>query len=309
MATLIGWLEHVGLYAIFVLVLIEQIGLPLPSYPLLIVAGAWSVHGGATPGRIVLVAIIACLLADGGWYVAGYRLGSRVLRSMCRLSLVPDSCISDTEHLFARFGTRLLVVAKFVPALGAVATAMSGVVGASVLSFTAFDLVGSALWAGSGVAIGVVFHDAVGDVLDDLAGFGRLGLVGLAIALAAFVAYKLWRRHLFFRELKMSRISVFDLMELMQMDPEPTVVDARSAASRDRDGMIPGAIALEELGPRHAAVVGHGEVIVYCACPNEATAARVAARLKALGFSRVRPLEGGIHAWEDAGFNLARISD
>lgn len=307
MATLIGWLEHVGLTAIFLFVLVEQIGLPLPSYPLLIVAGAWSVHGGAGPVRIALVAVIACLLADGGWYVAGYRLGSRVLRSMCRLSLVPDSCIADTEHLFARFGTRLLVVAKFVPALGAVVTAMSGVVGSSVVGFTLFDLIGSALWAGSGVALGVVFHDAVGDVLDDLAGFGRVGLVGLGVALLVFLAYKLWRRHLFFRELQMARISVTDLRELMQREPEPVVVDARSVASRTRDGMIPGAIALEELGPGHAAVVGHSEVIVYCACPNEATAARVAARLKALGFSRVRPLEGGIHAWEDAGFDVARL--
>src|SRR5215470_11167151 len=148
MATVIGWLEHAGVAFVFLFVLVEQAGLPIPAYPLLIIAGAWSVQGGAPYTSITAVAVTACLMADLGWYVAGRRLGSRVLRAMCRLSLEPDSCVSDTERVFMRFGTRVLVFAKFVPGLGAVATAMSGVVRARLGAFVVYDLIGATLWAG-----------------------------------------------------------------------------------------------------------------------------------------------------------------
>src|SRR5580658_10873805 len=144
-------LEHVGVLAVFALVLVEQAGLPLPTYPVLIVAGAWSARGGSGPERVIAAAVVACLLADLGWYATGRRFGSRVLRAMCRLSLEPDSCVADTEHLFTRFGPRVLVIAKFVPGLGAVSTAMSGVVGSRLAVFIAYDLIGASLWPGAGI--------------------------------------------------------------------------------------------------------------------------------------------------------------
>src|SRR6516164_5052594 len=164
MALLTQWLEHIGVTAVFAFVLVEQVGLPLPTYPVLIVAGAWSAQGGPPLWRIAAAAVAACLLADLAWYAAGRRIGSRILRSMCRLSLEPDSCVADTERLFGRFGTRVLVVAKFIPGLGAVSTAMSGVVSARLRGFLAYDAVGATLWAVSGIAIGSIFHDAVEDV-------------------------------------------------------------------------------------------------------------------------------------------------
>ena len=44
------------------------------------------------------------------------------------------------------------------------------------------------------------------------------------------------------------------------------------------------------------------EVIVYCACPNEASAAMVAKKLMRASFKRVRPLAGGIEAWVERGY-------
>jgi membrane protein DedA with SNARE-associated domain/rhodanese-related sulfurtransferase len=292
--------------AVFALVLVEQAGLPLPTYPVLIVAGAWSAQGGPPLWRIAVAAVAACVLADVGWYAAGRRTGSRVLRAMCRLSLEPDSCVADTEHLFARFGTRVLVVAKFIPGLGAVATAMSGVVKASLRSFVTYDAIGSTLWAVSAVAIGSIFHDAVGDVFAELASLGRVGGLLIIALLTAFIALKLWRRHQFFQELRMARISVQELNRLREQGTPVLVIDARPSASRMRDGMIPGAIAFEVLLQDAEQSRRGGEVVIYCACPNEATAARIARRLMTMGFHPVRPLAGGIHAWLDAGFAIAR---
>ena len=190
MSALTGWLEHIGVLAVFGFVLVEQVGLPLPTYPVLIVAGAWSARGGPAAVEIVAAAIAACLLADLAWYASGRRFGSRVLRAMCRLSLEPDSCVSDTEHLFARFGTRALMMAKFIPGLGAVTTAMSGVVCARLSGFLVYDFIGATLWAGSAVALGWMFHDAVDDVFSELAALGRVGglfILGLLLFMGVMI--------------------------------------------------------------------------------------------------------------------------
>src|SRR6516225_2001565 len=306
MAALTAWLEHIGLLAVFGFVLVEQVGLPLPTYPVLIVAGAWSTRGGPAAVHITAAAVAACLLADLAWYASGRRFGSRVLRAMCRLSLEPDSCVADTENLFARFGTRVLVIAKFVPGLGAVSTAMSGVVSARLSHFLAYDTVGATLWAGSGVVLGFIFHDAVDDVFTELAALGRIGGLLILALLVVFLALKFWRRHQFFQQLRMSRITVQELNRLREGGTELLLVDARPSASRLRDGIIPGAVAFEIVLQDAEKSRRGGEVVVYCACPNEATAARIARKLISLGFHPVRPLLGGIHAWQDAGYALER---
>lgn len=306
MSALTAWLEHIGIPAVFALVLLEQVGLPLPTYPVLIVAGAWAARGGPVAAQIAAAAVAACLLADLAWYASGRRFGSRVLRAMCRLSLEPDSCVSDTEHLFARFGTRVLVIAKFIPGLGAVSTAMSGVVCAPLSHFLVYDAIGATLWAASGVALGWMFHDAVDDVFTELAALGRIGGLLVLALLVVFLALKFWRRHQFFQQLRMSRITVQELYRLRQGGAELLLVDARPSASRVRDGIIPGAIAFEIVLQDAEKNRRGGEVVVYCACPNEATAARIARKLMSLGFHPVRPLLGGIHAWQDAGFALER---
>jgi len=304
MSALTGWLEHIGVLAVFALVLVEQVGLPLPTYPVLIVAGAWSARGGPSVANIVAAAIAACLLADLAWYASGRRFGSRVLRAMCRLSLEPDSCVADTEQMFARFGTRVLMIAKFIPGLGAVTTAMSGVVNARVTGFLVYDFIGAALWAGSAVALGSIFHDAVDDVFSELAALGRVGGLLILALLLVFLALKFWRRHQFFQQLRMSRITVQELNRLREGGAQLLLVDARPSASRVRDGVIPGAIAFEILVQDEVQSRRGGEAVVYCACPNEATAARIAHKLISMGFHPVRPLVGGIHAWQDAGFAI-----
>jgi membrane protein DedA with SNARE-associated domain len=144
---------------------------------------------------------------------------------MCKVSLEPDSCESDTEHVFSRFGTRVLVFANFILGLGAVATAMSGVVGAGLLGFVLYDVIGATLWAGVAIVLGDIFHDAEESVVAELATLGRIGGFLVVALFAAFLALKWWRRHQFFRQLR----------------------DARPSASRLRDGIIPGAVAFDAL--------------------------------------------------------------
>ena len=305
------WVASLGPPVLFLLVLLQQAGVPYPITPVLILAGAVSVHGHLPAAAVIGLAVAAALIADLGWYTAGFRLGARALKLLCALSLSPDSCVSDTERWFGRFGTRVLVVAKFVPGLGLVATAMAGVSRASLESFFFYDLIGSLLWASTAVYAGVVFHNAVGDILRVLAELGSWGVALLAAALAAFIALKLWQRHALIRELRLSRISVAELKQLVDRGPAPVIIDALAPASRQREGVIPGAIPVEtlRLDSGTATVPFDAEVIIYCACPNEASAARIAQQLIRMGCIRVRPLTGGIFAWKDAGFDVEPVSE
>jgi rhodanese-related sulfurtransferase len=187
-----------------------------------------------------------------------------------------------------------------------VATALAGVVRANLAAFIFFDAIGAALWAALAIGLGRLFHNAIGDLLDALEQFGRWGLILLALALGAWLAGKWWQRWRFYRELRMARISVPELSELMQSGERPMILDVRTPGSQARIGRIPGSITVDGTAPLsiHLEHPRDGEVIVYCACPNEASAARVAKQLMAQGFKHVRPLAGGIDAWISAGLQI-----
>jgi membrane protein DedA with SNARE-associated domain/rhodanese-related sulfurtransferase len=294
-----------GLGVAFVGVLATQIGLPVPSFPILVVTAALSARGDYNVAQVIAVAVGACLLADFAWYRAGARFGRRVLAAMCRISLSPETCVRQTEAIYEKWGAPSLLVAKFVPGFGAVATAMAGVVGVRLLAFVLFDAVGATLWSGAASTLGWIFRDAVGDALQVIESAGRVGLAALVCALALYLTFKLVQRQRLVRHLRMGRVSVEELQAMLSDEAPPLVIDVRSPDSR-KGGFIPGSVGIEARVPDDdlRALPGSDEVIIYCACPNEAAAASVAKRLLKVGFRRVRPLKGGIDAWVSSGLPL-----
>jgi len=303
MTQLIDLIQYYGLAVVFLNVLALQAGLPLPAYPTLIITGALAARGGASLHALLATAVVASLIADLGWYSAGRRYGSKVLKTICRVSLSPDSCVRQTESIFMRFGAASLTVAKFIPGFASVATSMAGVVKVPPWKFIAFDAVGAALWSGVAIGLGYVFREAINDVL---AVFETMGRIGLWLIIGAFVVYmiaKWWQRELFIWRLRMDRISVDELHEMMTANRAALVIDVRTPAMQSLTGSIPGAITVNPKNLRIdlLAIEPEQEVIVYCACPNEYTAAAVAKVLIQHGFTRVHPLLGGIDAWIAAG--------
>jgi membrane protein DedA with SNARE-associated domain/rhodanese-related sulfurtransferase len=299
-------LSTYGLWLVFLVVLLDQGGIPIPAWPPLVVASAQAMERQEPVWPILLAATLAALLADTLWYLAGRRHGAHMLRLICRVSLSPDSCVSSTRAIDAKWGAPSLVLAKFIPGFAAVGTTLAGHQRTPLRRFVAYDGTGAVLWAGVAIATGVVFHGAVNEALLTLESLGRVGIGVVLVALAVFIVRKYWKRRLFLRELRMERISVAELQALMAKPGSPLLIDVRSAAERDATGWIPGAV--------HAARVADlvadagAEVVVYCDCPNEASAARVASQLKQLGFVRVRPLAGGLEAWRSHGLPVETTS-
>jgi membrane protein DedA with SNARE-associated domain/rhodanese-related sulfurtransferase len=303
MEHLVELIQHYGLAVVFLNVLLLQAGLPVPAYPTLIITGALATRGGAPLPELVAVAVVAALVADLGWYMAGRRFGSGVLKTICRVSLSPDSCVRQTESIFARWGARSLAVAKFIPGFASVATSMAGVVHLPMWKFLLFDAIGAALWSGVAIGLGYAFSGAINQVLAVFETLGRIGLWLIAGAFVLYIIAKWWQRELFIWQLRMDRVTVDELDELMRGKRVGKVIDVRSPMSQVLTGRIPGAITVDPKNMRVdlLAVEPESEVIVYCQCPNEYTAAKLAKVLVQHGFKRVRPLLGGIDAWIAAG--------
>jgi len=299
-------LQEFGLGLVFVNVLALQSGLPVPAYPVLIVAGAYAAMGGDPLWLLMAVGVAGALIADTGWYLAGSRYGMRILKTLCKVSLSQDGCVRQTESIFQRFGPLSMVFAKFVPGFASVATAMAGAIRLPYWKFVLFDAVGAALWVGVGVGIGYVFRGAIDDAMNTLKSYGRFGVVLILAAFAIWVVVKWWRRRVFTKQLRMDRVSVDELRHLMDDNKVQAIVDVRSPLSQAATGRIPGARAvdMQKIAEGFKDVPTDGEVVVYCACPNEATAVKVAQKLRHLGFKRIRPLNGGIDAWIGAGLEV-----
>jgi membrane protein DedA with SNARE-associated domain/rhodanese-related sulfurtransferase len=272
----------------------------------MIVTAALAANANQPLWPILAIATLATVIADLLWFAGGRRFGASLLRLMCRVSLSPDSCVGTTRRIYAAWGAPSLILAKFIPGFAAVATTLAGETGTSVRRFMFYDTIGAVLWAGGAVALGAVFHEAVEALLAELEDLGHYALMLLVVAVVLFIAYKWWQRHRFMIEIRMARISIDDLSLLLKSGAATVILDARSPERREEAGWIPGSIQLRDiselqLDPQH-------EVIVYCDCPNDATAAVVAKKLQARGFKRVRPLAGGIDAWRAQGLPVDQRS-
>jgi membrane protein DedA with SNARE-associated domain/rhodanese-related sulfurtransferase len=293
-----------GLWLIFLNVLAEQLGLPVPTLPTLVVAGALAASGRLPAAGVFAVALLACLIGDSTWYLAGRAYGVSVMRLLCRISLTPDTCVRQTQSSFERFGPAALVIAKFIPGLSMIAPPLAGATHMRFLRFTAVSLLGSSLWVGAALLAGVLLRPQITRLLPRLAGIGGTVIVLIVVLLAAYIFWKWWERRRFYAALDMARISVQELYDQMQGEPPPVVVDVRSATAQGLElRRIPGALHL----PLHE-VAGHvgglprdRDIVLYCTCPNEASAAQAARLLRNHGFRSVRPLRGGLDAWIAAG--------
>jgi membrane protein DedA with SNARE-associated domain/rhodanese-related sulfurtransferase len=293
----------IGLASIFV----GSVGIPVPTLAVLIYTGSLL---AVMPRRVeitifmILSGVTCALLMDIIWFAVGRRIGSKILRLLCRLAISHDTCVRNTAELFARQGVKILLFSRFLPGLPMVTSPLAGASGVSVPRFVLFDATGIAVWIAVGLGAGAAFSHQIATVLFLLGQFGiDLGGVAVAVTLI-FIGYRWGRRRLLIRQLRMARISVDALNDLIGAGTAPTVLDVRSELQREADPfLIPGAVVLKKADPNDTLSSlprGH-PVIVYCACPNEASAALMARQLQKLGFTDIRPLLGGIDAWRAAG--------
>lgn len=305
MDELIAQVGRHGLALVFANALAERIGVPVPALPALLVAGALAARGLIAVLPLLVIAVGTPLLVDVGWFLLGRWRGERVVHAICRIALSPEACERSTQALFARRGLASLLYSKFVPGYSIVVLPLAGAARVPIHLFLLWDLLGNLLWAGSAVSVGFVFHGAIVRVLAYMHQLGVWAVLVALAALALLVAMKWWERRRFYKLLRLARISVDELRRLLDSGHAPAIVDVRTTRSFAAQH-IPGALrmTLEEVDAQLATLPRDREIVLYCTCPNEASAARVARVLMDRGFTRVRPLEGGLDSWLAAGHRV-----
>jgi membrane protein DedA with SNARE-associated domain len=261
------FLLHHGYIVLPAWVFVEQIGLPLPSMPLMLAAGALAGTGRMNFFAALFYVVSAAVAADFVWYQLGRRKGIRVLQLLCKISLEPDSCVRRTEGVFSKQGARSLLVAKFLPGLSTVAPPLAGIFHMRARRFLLFDCLGSMLWGGTFLGLGFIFADQIEHLAEHLAALGSWLLVLLLAVLAGYITYKFIARQRFLRELRISRITVDELKEKIDAGEELVIVDLRHSMDFEADPeTIPGAFRMDskDLEAENDPLPRDREVILYC---------------------------------------------
>jgi membrane protein DedA with SNARE-associated domain/rhodanese-related sulfurtransferase len=299
-----------GYFLIFGWVLMEQVGLPLPATPVLLAAGALSATEHMNFPLALLAGSLACLIADTSWFFIGKRYGNAVLRLLCKFSLESSVCVRRTHDSFGKRGAYTLLFAKFVPGLSVIAPPVAGQSGMSVPRFLAFDGAGSLIWTGSLLLAGRLFGDILNHNPDLLNWAGRFGGALLLIGVLAFLGTRIYRRQAYMKKLRTARLEPEALKQMLDAGEPVYIVDLRHPLEFVPDPFtLPGAhqFSPDMLASKSAEIPLDRDVVLFCTCPSEATAAKTAMTLHKLGVDRVRPLRGGYDEWKRLGYPLDAI--
>ncbi len=303
MNTLIELVQSYGLWVIFLITLFQSIGLPLPAFAILIVTAAVTPSNTIDISSLLMTATLGSLSGDILLYFAGKKLGTSILGKMCRISLSPDSCVKSSGDIFNRYGPPALIVLKFVPGLSTLAPVVAGVYAMPIFSFITFSLIAAGFYSIAAVSLGVLFSQEIGSLIAMLTEFGKLGILIVISASLFYLFVKCWQRYRLISQFDTDRVTVSDLLLLIQEKSGLIIFDTRPADQRAKNGFIPGSIPISDSNISEIAslYLAHEEIIIYCSCPNELTAAKYAHKLRRTGLKRIRPLLGGLDEWAKSG--------
>ena len=298
-------LRH-GYLWLFLAALLERLGLPLLVTPIVVAAGAVAGLGDMRLTAIVAITVVASEIGDWVWYELGRSRGASVLRILCKISLEPDSCVRKAEDAFGRHTSTALVTSKFVFGVGRLAAPVAGLSGMPRRRFLLINALGSFLWAACFALLGYIPARKlpIDILLEEALGWLLLLIV---VAVVLHMIWKYVQRERFIRSLRVSRISVGEVKAALDRGDRPFIVDLRHMLEFVVDPRtVPTAVRIspDELPARNAEIPRDRDIVLYCTCPSEATSAKVAMDLKKIGITKVRPLQGGLKAWQDQGYPM-----
>ncbi len=253
-----------GLAAIFLFTFLENVGLPIPAIPVLMLAGAYASTRHTAVPLVLGVAVAGALLADGIWYYVGRWRGKPVLDRLCKVSFNPDACLERAVDGFHRRMYASILSAKFLPGVNTIIPPLAGVSAVPILLFLILDFAGALLWAGAAVALGFAFGEEVAETARGLQGMlGWLLLAGIAATVAWRIAYRFW----LVKRYSARRLEPEEVHRRMREGEEILVLDLRrddDYAATDR--MIAGAVRVRPASfHRHAHHLPRDrELVFYC---------------------------------------------
>jgi len=306
MDALVSAIAQHGYTILFAFVFLEVVGLPVPAAPVLLIAGGASANGLLRPGASLLTALGAMLSGDMLMYLLGRYTGWWLLGMLCRLSISPESCILRSADAFYKRGRMVLVFAKFVPGINALAAPLAGSMKMRIPQFLAFDSVGASLYTLVYWGAGYLFSGFLGAITRGYAQFGNYAAWSVAVLFAGYLGYRVLA---VLRERRRGPVVRVKAPDVARRLAGIAVFDVRSHGYYEKDTMrIQGSARLEPnaLNREAVPVPKDKEIVLYCTCVREATSVRVARVLGEQGY-KVSVIAGGLRAWKKAGLPLEPV--
>jgi membrane protein DedA with SNARE-associated domain len=239
---------HHGYLVIFLIVLAEAVGIPVPS-ALALIAGGAAVASGALHGpALAALAIVAMLLGDTLLYLLGHFMGWNLLGFLCRVSVNPETCILRAAESFYKRGRAALLVAKFIPGVNTMAPPLAGSMEMPFVQFLGLDLLGATAYAFAYGAIGYFFRDFIASITRGVQAAGHAVELVVILAAIAFIAYRIslyWKHRV---DRVVPRVQVAELARKLQSAGPDMIllVDVRSHGYYDAGAArIQGSIRIE----------------------------------------------------------------
>ena len=299
-----------GYFILFLWVMTEQLGVPIPSVPLLLTAGTLTATHKLNLPLVLIAVTLGSLVSDSLWYVMGKSYGGAVVKLLCRLSMESSTCVRRTENYFTKHGPAALLLAKFIPGLGSVAAPIAGQTSMPYGSFVTFDTAGILIWALTFTLGGRFFGDVLKRHPNALNWVAHFAFLLFVLLLVAFLLSRFMRQRAFLREIRTARIDPHELKEMLDREQPVYIVDLRHPLDYLPDPRtLPGAVLLtpDKLVLESDQIPRDRDIVLFCTCPSEATAAKMALAIRKLGIFRVRPLLGGFDEWKRLNFPLVDI--
>jgi membrane protein DedA with SNARE-associated domain/rhodanese-related sulfurtransferase len=299
-----------GYFILFLWVLTEQLGVPIPSVPLLLTAGTLTATHKLNLPLVLIAVTLGSLVSDSLWYIMGKRYGGTVVKLLCRLSMESSTCVRRTENYFTKHGPAALLLAKFIPGLGSVAAPIAGQTAMPYSSFVIFDTAGILIWSLTFTLGGRFFGDVLKRHPNALNWVAHFAVLLFVLLLVAFLLSRFLRQRAFLREIRTARIPPEELKDMLDREQPVYIVDLRHPLDYLPDPRtLPGAVLLtpDKLVLESDHIPRDRDVVLFCTCPSEATAAKMALAIRKLGIYRVRPLLGGFDEWKRLDFPLVEI--
>ena len=192
--SLAGPLNHYGLWAVLLFVLIEDFGIPVPGETILIAA---SVYAGA--GRINVVAVaavgfVAAVIGDNIGFAIGHFGGRALALRWGRYVFLTEERLDKAASFFDRHGAWIITVARFVEGLRQANGIVAGITGMRWLRFLIFNALGAALWVGTWVSIGYLAGSHIGSIYSYITRYSYYALIVAGLVVVALIARHLLRR-------------------------------------------------------------------------------------------------------------------
>ncbi|MEC5404283.1 VTT domain-containing protein [Paraburkholderia sp. MPAMCS5] len=292
---------------VFVNVLLTRLGVPIPAVPVLLFAGSAIAAGTLSFWPVLCAAVLGALIGDGVWFGAGRLYGRKLLGVLGQILPAVDARLEQARLMFERFGVALVSISKFVPGLGLITPPLMGTTAVDARIYAIWDLTGAMAWATFWLLGGAAAQRQLHMLLAFVRARGGTVIDILVGAALLYLAYRLAQQ----RRARRRRAREDDAASPSQVSggamwgkAPPQVLDARPrSAAPGSAPRIPGALALDPHSPEQIDfALRVYDTVIYCVCPDSATAVEISVRMRNYGYTRIRALRGGLDAWQRRGF-------